>query len=267
MKTINYLYLKKHNVTGLKYLGITRATKPYNYKGSGTRWLKHIKKHGNDVKTTILYSSDNKQLFADFSIETSYKLNVVEDTTYANLKHETGMGSKRKVSDISDYEINFSKNGMYWPAHSHEGRFIMKKLPAAYTEWVKTDAVNRSTYANTIMMKDTYGYEPYVKEVKGYGIPENPLDKILNKEKKVSLSYFLTRYLTPREERVIRMRYGIGDKDWVELWMIASLLNVSQERVGQIERKALRKLKYRLTNPKYTKYKISGRIEPLLNAA
>ena len=143
----------------------------------------------------------------------------------------------------------------------------MKKLPDAYTEWVKTDALNKTPDNRYLLMKDTVGYEPYIKELKGYGIPENPLDKVLNKEKNVTLSYLLTRYLTPREERVIRMRWGIGMNTDHTLEEVGQQFRVTSARVREIEGKALRKLKYRLTNPKYTKYKISGIIEPLLNAA
>jgi len=51
--TIYYLYIKTHNITGLKYLGYTKRKDPYKYKGSGDYWTKHINKHGYDVTTEI----------------------------------------------------------------------------------------------------------------------------------------------------------------------------------------------------------------------
>lgn len=61
IKMLNtYLYVKTHNKTGLKYLGKT-VRNPYSYKGSGTRWINHIKKHGNDVKTQILFETNDKE--------------------------------------------------------------------------------------------------------------------------------------------------------------------------------------------------------------
>ena len=62
-----YLYIKTHNVTGLKYLGKTTQD-PYKYKGSGKRWTNHINKHHfftnqilliiinfrNNIKTNII---------------------------------------------------------------------------------------------------------------------------------------------------------------------------------------------------------------------
>jgi RNA polymerase sigma factor (sigma-70 family) len=50
--------------------------------------------------------------------------------------------------------------------------------------------------------------------------------------------------LSPREAEIIRMRFGIGlDKDCT-LEEIANHFSISNERVRQIEEKALRKLKH-----------------------
>ena len=50
--------------------------------------------------------------------------------------------------------------------------------------------------------------------------------------------------LTPREEKVIRMRYGIGEKSNYSLEEIGSMFNLTRERIRQIEIKALRKLRH-----------------------
>jgi hypothetical protein len=42
--TIYYLYVKTHNITGLKYLGYTSRKNPHKYTGSGTRWLNQYAK-------------------------------------------------------------------------------------------------------------------------------------------------------------------------------------------------------------------------------
>lgn len=50
--------------------------------------------------------------------------------------------------------------------------------------------------------------------------------------------------LTPREQKVIRMRYGIGfDKDHT-LEEIGQYFSVSRERIRQIESRAMKKLRY-----------------------
>ena len=50
--------------------------------------------------------------------------------------------------------------------------------------------------------------------------------------------------LTPREERVLRMRFGIGTNSDHTLEEVGQQFNVTRERIRQIEAKALRKLKH-----------------------
>ena len=50
--------------------------------------------------------------------------------------------------------------------------------------------------------------------------------------------------LTPREEKVLRMRFGIGGKSDHTLEEVGQDFNVTRERIRQIEAKALRKLRH-----------------------
>jgi RNA polymerase primary sigma factor len=50
--------------------------------------------------------------------------------------------------------------------------------------------------------------------------------------------------LTPREEKVVRMRYGIGEPTTYSLEEIGSRFALTRERIRQIELKALRKLRH-----------------------
>lgn len=50
--------------------------------------------------------------------------------------------------------------------------------------------------------------------------------------------------LTPREEKVIRMRLGIGEKTDYTLEEVGEVFGLTRERIRQIEAKALRKLKH-----------------------
>ncbi len=49
--------------------------------------------------------------------------------------------------------------------------------------------------------------------------------------------------LTPREEQILRMRFGIGQKTDCTLDEVGKLFTVTRERIRQIEAKALRKLR------------------------
>jgi len=50
--------------------------------------------------------------------------------------------------------------------------------------------------------------------------------------------------LTPREERILRMRFGIGMNSDHTLEEVGNQFSVTRERIRQIEAKALRKLKH-----------------------
>jgi len=56
--------------------------------------------------------------------------------------------------------------------------------------------------------------------------------------------------LTPREERVLRMRFGIGMQSDHTLEEVGQQFNVTRERIRQIEAKALRKLKHPVRSKK-----------------
>jgi RNA polymerase primary sigma factor len=53
--------------------------------------------------------------------------------------------------------------------------------------------------------------------------------------------------VTPREERILRMRFGIGMNKDHTLEEIGQQFSVTRERIRQIEAKALRKLKHPIT--------------------
>lgn len=50
--------------------------------------------------------------------------------------------------------------------------------------------------------------------------------------------------LTPREEKVIKMRFGIGDENEYTLEEVGTELGVTRQRIIEIEAKAIRKIKH-----------------------
>lgn len=79
-----YLYVKQHNVTGLKYFGRTYQN-PMKYRGSGTRWLNHLRVHGNDVSTIQVWSFNDLEECSDFAVKFSNENNIISDERWANL--------------------------------------------------------------------------------------------------------------------------------------------------------------------------------------
>ena len=70
-----------------------------------------------------------------------------------------------------------------------------------------------------------------------------PLDMAIHTNLKETCTRILSS-LTPREERVLRMRFGIGMNTDHTLEEVGKQFNVTRERIRQIEAKALRKLKH-----------------------
>jgi len=68
-------------------------------------------------------------------------------------------------------------------------------------------------------------------------------DLVSNDELTVRIDDLLST-LTPREAGVIRMRFGLGNKDELTLEVIGQKYSVTRERIRQIEVKALKKLRH-----------------------
>ena len=64
--------------------------------------------------------------------------------------------------------------------------------------------------------------------------------------------------LSPREELVLRMRFGVGEGSEHTLEEVGRSFNVTRERIRQIESKALRKLRHPSR---------AGKLKPFLDSA
>ena len=101
-----WLYIKQHNVTGLKYFGKTVRKDPIRYLGSGTYWTNHLKKHGADI-TTIWC-----QLFIDIddlvshAVKFSLDNNIIESAEWANLEIEDGLSGSGFARIVTQSTIN-----------------------------------------------------------------------------------------------------------------------------------------------------------------
>jgi RNA polymerase primary sigma factor len=72
---------------------------------------------------------------------------------------------------------------------------------------------------------------------------ESPYDMVQNRELASRVTEVLST-LTEREEKIIRLRFGIGEKAEYTLEEIGKQFNVSRERIRQIEKKALNRLRH-----------------------
>lgn len=129
-----YLYIKTHNITGLKYFGKTTGN-PEKYQGSGKYWLNHLKIHGNDVSTKILGFFESKDECINAATKFSTDNNIINSVnkegkkSWANQINENGLDggntgrtiynlhseeTKRKISESNKGKLpwNTGKTGV-----------------------------------------------------------------------------------------------------------------------------------------------------------
>jgi RNA polymerase primary sigma factor len=73
----------------------------------------------------------------------------------------------------------------------------------------------------------------------------SPSDVVINLNLKEQVASML-KTLTPREEAIIRMRFGLDDDTECTLEQVGEVFAVTRERIRQIEAKVLRKLRHPL---------------------
>jgi hypothetical protein len=170
MSQITHLYIKTHNVTGLKYFGKTTSKDPYTYSGSGKYWLRHLHKYEFNFSTKIVasFTKEQKEEMIEFALFFSEFYNIVESKEWANLKPENGLDggwpdskgennpfygkshtkeTKNKVRQTRiDRGLNKpEKNGMYNRTHSQEARNKLKE----YRTGLSMDHKTKDKISNT----------------------------------------------------------------------------------------------------------------------
>lgn len=108
--------IKTHNITNLKYLCITKKDDYEKYTGSGSYWLNHLKTHGYDFSTELLFETEDYEEFLKICLYVSAKYNVALSEEFANAipeaGYETGVG-KTNLELFWEYASNEIKNSIY----------------------------------------------------------------------------------------------------------------------------------------------------------
>lgn len=97
-----YLYVKTHNETGLKYFGYTESENPHEYRGSGKKWKRHIKKYGYDVTTKIIFSSEDRDITKQKALFYSEFFDIVISNEWANLTIEQLEGGFTHINNSEE---------------------------------------------------------------------------------------------------------------------------------------------------------------------
>ncbi|MDD4816084.1 MAG: RNA polymerase sigma factor RpoD [Clostridia bacterium] len=83
---------------------------------------------------------------------------------------------------------------------------------------------------------------------------KSPMESVSENMLKEQL-FSIIETLTPREQKVIKMRYGLDDNRTRTLEEVGREFNVTRERIRQIEAKALRKLRHPTRSKKLVDYR------------
>jgi len=181
-----YLYIKEHNITGMKYFGKTTSD-PYTYCGSGKYWINHIKKHGKEFVTTKWVSEPftDKELLVEFATFVSEELDIVNSDKWANLilengldgapvgfkhseetksllkKYHTGRKREYKVSSIARENMSRAQQGRSLSEqHKESIRLYAKSRPKEVNEKISNSLKNKKHSEETILKRALSNSKP-----------------------------------------------------------------------------------------------------------
>ena len=98
-----------------------------------------------------------------------------------------------------------------------------------------------SEFQDVMSLNESIGDNIYLEDVIG---EENDVeDKIIKEDQLTEMRELLENVLADREKEILELRYGLYNKKIHTLKEIGEILNITRERVRQIEKKAIMKLK------------------------
>ena len=111
------------------------------------------------------------------------------------------------------------------------------------------------------LVKDPIFFERNTDDDEGGGLlrfvsddkVESPFEQAVNRDLTEKIQEAL-KTLSDKEERVIRMRFGIGEKHNYTLEEVGRVMQLTRERIRQIESKALKKLQHPLKSKKLKEF-------------
>lgn len=125
------LYVKTHKITGLKYFGKTTKRDPYTYLGSGSYWIRHLKKYGRYFDTEIIGQFDSIAECEEVALKFSKENNIVESNNWANLKAENGKDGNPQGIKFSLEHCEKIRQSRIGKCHNDFDNITRKKMSIA----------------------------------------------------------------------------------------------------------------------------------------
>jgi len=185
---------------------------------------------------------DNMDYRVDIKVRNQNLLNIIEKNGYKTIGEFCRLNNiMRHVSRIGDL-VNFKASplnaeGDFWPFIYEISDLLMCSPEDFFSESQLTMEIENNK--RTILMREA--------EVKMLASTYNTtplLEEIIDQDKVKKLIYEKLETLTPREQKVLTLRFGLNNCGEHTLDEVGQVFEINRERVRQIEAKALRKLRH-----------------------
>ena len=101
-------------------------------------------------------------------------------------------------------------------------------------------------FEDILSLNETIGDNIFLEDV--IGASDNIEEKIIKEDQLAEMRELLDNILSDREKEILELRYGLYDNKIHTLKEIGDMLSITRERVRQIEKKAITKLKLHFGN-------------------
>ena len=208
---------------------------------------------------------DTKAYRVKITVKNNLLLTAIEQAGYksvAEFSRDIGLTAQEISSFVALRKAPINQDGEFCP----NAKKIMEALGAAPSDLWTTEQLNMKLKRNTT--QDLFS-APIIQAILGgnvaqlegsvYEESEKPEEVLNKKELKAELEKVLGT-LTPRETKILQLRFGLGECGEHTLEEIGDMLDIGKERVRQIEAKALRKMR----DPSRSKA-FKGHVEDLMS--
>lgn len=208
---------------------------------------------------------DTKAYRVKVTVKNNLLLTAIEQAGYksaAEFARAIGLTEQRVSALVALRDAPINQDGEFSP----NAKRIMEALGAAPSDLWTTEQLNMKLKRNT---KEDFFSAPTIQAILGgnvaqlegsvYEESEKPEEVLNKKELKAELEKVLGT-LTPRETKVLQLRFGLDGCGEHTLEEIGDMLDIGKERVRQIEAKALRKMR----DPSRSKA-FKGHVEDLMS--
>jgi len=176
------------------------------------------------------------------TIKNNLILNAIEERGHTNL-HNFCKSEKLQLNNLYDLiNLKISPIGV-------DGRFIkpakdlMEVLGACPTDLWTEEQLTLKLQTNTVTKTlNKEKVDIYLSSGNSHLILENPANVFEKEDDKKLISQMLDS-LSPRESKILKLRFGLGNTDEHTLDEVGDKFHATRERIRQLEAKALRKMR------------------------